>query len=52
MSYSIQEHDSEQIHFLYQVSSGVCDKSFALNVARLAGVSSGVIKRAMEIAEN
>ena len=39
---------SSEITFLYEVGDGVAHRSYGLNVARLAGLSDGVIRKAGE----
>ena len=43
-----KEGEEGEITFLYEVGDGVAHRSYGLNVARLAGLSEGVIKRAGE----
>jgi len=38
-----------KVTFLYKVQSGACDRSFGLNVARMAGVPEGVVKRSSRL---
>ena len=42
----------DQIVFLHRVVPGSADKSYGLQVARLAGLPTSVIKRAAEVLEN
>ncbi|MCM8798798.1 MAG: DNA mismatch repair protein MutS, partial [Candidatus Omnitrophica bacterium] len=48
---SVKEWEDEVI-FLYKLVEGGCDRSFGIQVARLAGVPQEVIKRAKEILSN
>lgn len=43
MSFVISDNDLDSIHFLYKLSEGICEKSFAFNVARLAGIPEDLI---------
>ncbi|HVC81615.1 MAG TPA: DNA mismatch repair protein MutS [Chloroflexota bacterium] len=43
------EEHGEDVVFLYSVTPGVADKSFALHVARLAGMPEPIIRRAEEL---
>ncbi|HXT35180.1 MAG TPA: DNA mismatch repair protein MutS, partial [Chloroflexota bacterium] len=43
------EEHGEDVVFLYSVTTGVADKSFALHVARLAGMPEQIIRRAEEL---
>jgi DNA mismatch repair protein MSH6 len=44
-----EEVDDSKITFLYTLGSGVCPKSFAINVARLAGLPRDVLVKAKRI---
>lgn len=37
--------------FLYRLTPGVCDKSYGMVVARMAGIPMGIVERASGIAE-
>ncbi|GAA5796927.1 hypothetical protein HPULCUR_002305 [Helicostylum pulchrum] len=37
--------------FLYKLTSGICEKSFDMNVAAMAGIPKTIIDRATAIAE-
>ena len=50
--YRGQEIGSEQIVFLRKIVEGGTDKSYGIQVARLAGVPKGVLERAKEILRN
>eukprot|EP00884_Botryococcus_braunii_P001653 jgi/Botrbrau1/11489/Bobra.0360s0015.2 len=41
---------TEEVTFLYKLSRGSCPKSYGVNVARLAGIPSQVVKRAYTFA--
>lgn len=41
--------DNGEIVFLYQVKDGTADCSYALNVAKIAGIDEAIIKRAEEV---
>ncbi|HVA93004.1 MAG TPA: DNA mismatch repair protein MutS [Chloroflexota bacterium] len=43
------EEHGEDVVFLYAVSPGVADKSFALHVARLAGMPEQIVRRAEDL---
>lgn len=43
------KEDSEKVTFLYKVRPGAADRSYGINVARLAGLPEAVIKRAADI---
>jgi DNA mismatch repair protein MutS len=47
-SMSVSE-DSNGIHFLHQVVRGAADKSYGIEVARLAGLPKPVLRRAQEL---
>ena len=49
MDYLLVEEKSDRIIFLYKLAEGICEKSFAFNVARLSGISENIIKRAQNI---
>jgi DNA mismatch repair protein MutS len=46
----VEERDGE-VFFLHRVSPGSTDRSYGINVARMAGVPIPVIKRSMELLE-
>lgn len=48
---AVQEH-GDQIIFLRQILPGVADKSYGIQVARLAGLPNRVINRAFQILDN
>ena len=51
-SYRVEVEEKEgQIYFLHRVSQGSTDRSYGINVARMAGVPTLVLKRAMELLE-
>lgn len=39
-----------QVTFLYNLTAGACPKSYGVNVARLAGLPSGVVNRSAAFA--
>ena len=45
------EEEGEQIVFLRKIVSGEADKSYGVQVARLAGLPKSVVKRALEVME-
>jgi DNA mismatch repair protein MSH6 len=45
----VPEIESNDITFLYTLGSGVCPKSFGINVARLAGLPDDVLMKAKRI---
>jgi DNA mismatch repair protein MSH6 len=50
MAYRIlQDNKIERLQFIYKMEDGLCEKSFALNVALLAGIDRGIIERADKI---
>ncbi|KAI7900009.1 muts domain V-domain-containing protein [Cokeromyces recurvatus] len=50
MSYMVGE-DNHSITFLYKLTPGICEKSFGMNVAMMAGIPMSIVERATEIAE-
>jgi DNA mismatch repair protein MutS len=48
---AVQERDG-QVSFLHKIKSGAADRSYGLHVARLAGLPSRVIQRALELQQN
>mmetsp|Transcript_19375 Transcript_19375/g.37433 ORF Transcript_19375/g.37433 Transcript_19375/m.37433 type:complete len:234 (-) Transcript_19375:55-756(-) len=55
MSFRLSKHEdqddckgSDRVTFLYKMENGVCPNSYGLNVARLADVPEGIIRRASE----
>ena len=50
LSDSNESRDEEDVIFLYQITDGSCPKSYGMNVAKMAGLSSVVIDRAKTIA--
>lgn len=52
VSYRVEvEEQDGQIFFLHRVSKGSTDRSYGINVARMAGIPTAVIKRSMELLE-
>jgi DNA mismatch repair ATPase MutS len=45
----VVEHDQKDLHFLHRVMPGGTDKSYGIEVARLAGIPDDIIERAQEI---
>jgi len=45
------DEEKNDVTFLYQLSPGVCPKSYGMNVALMAGVEEKVVKRAEEMAK-
>jgi len=43
------EEHSEEVVFLYKVAPGTADKSFALHVARMAGMPEQIVRRAEDL---
>ncbi|KAF7722208.1 DNA mismatch repair protein msh6 [Apophysomyces ossiformis] len=50
MGYFMDE-DENKVTFLYKLTSGICEKSFGMNVASMAGVPASVVQRAVQVAE-
>lgn len=52
VSYRVEvEENQGQVYFLHRVSKGTTDRSYGINVARMAGIPSPVIKRSLELLE-
>lgn len=45
------DDDEHNVTFLYKLTEGICEKSFGMNVAAMAGIRKAVIERAKVIAE-
>lgn len=45
------DEDEHNVTFLYKLTSGICEKSFGMNVAMMAGIPTDVITRAATVAE-
>ncbi|XP_019747619.1 mutS protein homolog 5 isoform X2 [Hippocampus comes] len=43
--------DGDELVFLHQLKEGICQSSYAANVARLAGLPANVVQRGMEVSE-
>ncbi|XP_061918815.1 mutS protein homolog 5 isoform X2 [Entelurus aequoreus] len=43
--------DGEDLVFLYQLKEGICQSSYAANVARLAGLPANLVRRGVEVSE-
>ncbi|GAA5799547.1 hypothetical protein HPULCUR_004963 [Helicostylum pulchrum] len=50
MGYIMDEHE-RNVTFLYKLTSGICEKSFGMNVADMAGIPKDIIDRATTVAE-
>ena len=48
---NINENHKESIIFLYKVVEGIAEKSYGLNVARLAGIDGAIIQKAFQKSE-
>lgn len=49
MDYALVDEKEEKIVFLYKLVEGICEKSFAFNVARMAGIPKDIVKNAQSI---
>lgn len=50
VSYRVEVEEKQgQVYFLHKVSRGSTDKSYGINVARMAGIPPQVLKRALEL---
>lgn len=47
----MMDEDEHNVTFLYKLTKGICEKSFGMNVARMANIPSSVVDRADEIAQ-
>lgn len=45
------DEDENTVTFLYKLTPGICEKSFGMNVAHMAGVPNEVIKKATQVAD-
>ena len=52
MAFKLITEDRERIIFLYKLVDGLSEKSFAFNVALLAGIDAKIVNRAKEITAN
>ncbi|XP_051921783.1 mutS protein homolog 5 isoform X2 [Hippocampus zosterae] len=43
--------DGDELVFLHQLKEGICQSSYAANVARLAGLPANIVQRGMEVSE-
>ncbi|XP_077383982.1 mutS protein homolog 5 isoform X1 [Festucalex cinctus] len=43
--------DGDELVFLYQLKEGICQSSYAANVARLAGLPANLVQRGVEVSE-
>ncbi|KAM4580390.1 mutS protein homolog 5 [Odontesthes bonariensis] len=44
--------DGDELVFLYQLKEGICQSSYAANIATLAGLPTGLVHRAVEVSEH
>lgn len=44
------DEDERNVTFLYKLTSGICEKSFGMNVAAMAGIPKVIIDRATSVA--
>lgn len=50
VSYRVEVEEKDgQVYFLHRVSKGSTDRSYGVNVARMAGIPTPVIKRSLEL---
>ena len=50
VSYRVEVEEKQgQVYFLHRVSKGSTDRSYGINVARMAGIPAPVIKRSLEL---
>lgn len=49
MDYLLVDESNENIVFLYKLVEGICEKSFAFNVAWMAGIPEEIVKNAQKI---
>ena len=47
----MMDDDEQNVTFLYKLTTGICEKSFGMNVASMAGIPASVVERAREVAE-
>jgi DNA mismatch repair protein MSH6 len=45
------DEDEHNVTFLYKLTKGICEKSFGMNVAMMAGIPMSVVERATQVAE-
>jgi len=45
------DEDEQNVTFLYKLTTGICEKSFGMNVATMAGIPPSGVTRAAKIAE-
>ncbi|KAM4600374.1 mutS protein homolog 5 [Polymixia lowei] len=43
--------DGDELVFLYQLKEGICQSSYAANIASLAGLPPGLVQRGVEVSE-
>lgn len=41
--------DEDELVFLYQLKEGICQSSYAANIATLAGLPTSIVQRAVEV---
>ncbi|XP_070690957.1 mutS protein homolog 5 [Pempheris klunzingeri] len=44
--------DGDELVFLYQLKEGICQSSYAANIATLAGLPTSLVKRGVEVSEH
>jgi DNA mismatch repair protein MSH6 len=45
------DEDERNVTFLYKLTPGICEKSFGMNVAMMAGIPTAIIERAASVAK-
>lgn len=45
------DEEEHNVTFLYKLTDGICEKSFGMNVAKMASVPDAVVSKATRIAE-
>lgn len=41
--------DGDELVFLYQLKKGICQSSYAANIATLAGLPASIVQRGVEV---
>lgn len=41
--------DGDELVFLYQLKEGICQSSYAANIATLAGLPASIVQRGVEV---